>query len=72
MNAITKANVRKHDKFQYYADDCDCSVCLYYRGKSKDRKARCGLESCCCADIRNGALAAGRVKRPRGWGKCPE
>ena len=58
-----------YDRFQYYAEDCACEYCLYYKGKSKYRKNGCDRKECCCADIKRDAIANGRIKRKAGWNK---
>ena len=57
--------VRQFNKFQYFAEDCDCQYCVYYGGK----KRGCTLTACCCDDIRQDAINNGRLKRKRGWFK---
>ena len=52
-------NTRIYDRFQYFAEDCDCSVCLYWKGA----KRGCTLTACCCEDIRSAAVKGGRVSR---------
>jgi hypothetical protein len=68
-NGTQNTRTLKSTKFQYFSEDCACELCLYYRGKSKSRKAGCELESCCCTDIKADAIAAGRLNRPRGWNR---
>ena len=50
---------RIYDRFQYHLADTDCSVCLYWKGS----KHGCSLTACCCEDIKNEAIADGRIKR---------
>ena len=57
--------VMQFDKFQYFAEDCDCQYCQHFKGK----KRGCALPKCCCEDIRQDAIAGGRIKRKRGWNK---
>ena len=58
-------NKRIYNKFEYYAEDCECIYCENYLGK----KRGCKLLECCCADIRADAIANGRIKRKAGWNK---
>ncbi len=57
------------NKFRgYYAEDCSCVYCMYYRGK----KRGCKLEKCCCEEEKRDAIANNRIKRKRGlmrWDK---
>jgi len=53
---------RNLNKFEYFVEDCDCRMCLFWRGKKKG----CVLDTCCCAEIRRDALAQGRIKRKPG------
>jgi hypothetical protein len=55
-------NAKNHRRFEYYAEDCDCRYCKFYRGKKKP----CPLPACCCEDIRREALAHGRIRRKPG------
>jgi hypothetical protein len=54
-------NTRILDKFAYYAEDCSCEYCKYYRGKKG-----CSRAVCCCEDERRDAVVHGRIKRKRG------
>ncbi|MDR2654906.1 MAG: hypothetical protein LBC56_02375 [Oscillospiraceae bacterium] len=73
VNGTRFTRTQESSRFQYYAEDCDCSACLYNRRKSKSLKADCELKTCCCADIFAEAVKAGRTKRPKGWAKqCTE
>jgi hypothetical protein len=66
-NGTPFTQAQKSAKFQYYEEDCLCADCLHDLGKDKSRDAHCGLETCCCADIRAEAVKAGRINRPKGW-----
>ena len=62
------AETRYHNKFDYYAEDCDCILCLWYPGKNKP----CPLDECYCQEIERDARLNGRIKRkPRSmlWDK---
>ena len=52
-------NTRINDRFQYVAEDCEYSKCLYWKG----RKRGCTLTACRCEDIRTDAAKSGRVSR---------
>ena len=54
-----RSGIGYHNRFEYFVEDCLCSVCLYYKGK----KLGCTLTACCCEDIKLDALAHGRIKR---------
>ena len=60
-------NTRVHDKFEYHKEDVECYSCLYYIRKSKSNKNGCQEKFCRFEDIRNEAIAKGRIKRPPGW-----
>ena len=60
--------IRKHDRFEYGLEDLDCSVCQFYKRKSKNGKTGCGLAACRFDDIRRDAIANGRVKHKKGAG----
>ena len=60
-----KQNARILNKFEYYLEDCDCRYCSHYLGK----KRGCKLQKCCCEDIKQDAIAHGRIKRKKGWDK---
>jgi len=57
-------------RFQYHVEDLDCRYCLFYMNKDKSGKTGCGSEACRFEDIRQDAIANGRIKRKRGWFKC--
>ena len=61
-------NTRVLNKFEYFVEDCDCSVCLFWQ----NRKRGCALDHCCCQDIKNDALAHGRINREPGFFKGVE
>jgi len=63
---------RVSNKFSYHVEDLDCSVCLFYKRRSKFNKHGCGLEVCRYEVIRQDALENGRINRPKGWFKCQE
>ena len=60
---------RKYNRFQYFAEDCDCQYCLHNKKKGKDKKSGCGRSVCCYDDIRADAAKSGRIKRKLGWNK---
>ena len=47
---------------EYYVEDLDCIYCKFYRGAKKG----CKLEKCPYEDIKQEAIANGRIKRKRG------
>ena len=53
---------RNFNKFSYFVEDCECRMCLHWRGKKKG----CALPACPYADIKRDALAQGRIKRKPG------
>lgn len=55
---------RVTDRFEYYAEDMDCKLCRYWRGKNG-----CSRAVCCCEDERADAVKHGRIKRRKGWNK---
>lgn len=63
-NKTQNTKTLESTKFEYYAEDCACRLCLYYR---KNSAVKCKLKTCCCEDIRKEAVAAGRIKRPPDW-----
>ena len=60
---------RIYDRFQYYAEDCNCEYCLHNTKKGKGKKRGCGRAVCSYKDIRTDAITGGRVKRKPGWNK---
>ena len=70
------AYTRIQDRFQYHLEDCECKHCLYWKGKKRGLAGRdascspmrpgCSLTACCCEDIKNDALANGRIERQKG------
>jgi hypothetical protein len=64
QNTAGRASVRVFDKFEFYLEDMDCKMCKYWRGKNG-----CGRVVCACADERADAIAKGRIKRRKGWGR---
>lgn len=58
---------RISNRFKYHLEDLDCSCCLHYKRKSKNRRNGCGNEICRFEDIRLDAIDNGRIKRERGW-----
>ena len=68
MRKRKKDTTRYYNRFEYHLEDTDCSVCLYWKGS----KLGCTLTACCCEDIKNEALANGRIVRKPGvmkWNK---
>ncbi|MDR1329905.1 MAG: hypothetical protein LBK23_09930 [Oscillospiraceae bacterium] len=63
---------RIFDRFEYHLEDISCRDCLHYKPKSRHRKNGCGRAVCAYEDIRRACIANGRVKRKRGFFKCPE
>ena len=63
MKFKMKDNVRIVDKFAYHLVDCDCQYCAN-RGKRA-----CKLIGCAFEDIKQEAIANGRIERKRGWGR---
>jgi hypothetical protein len=55
-------NTRVSDKFEYYLEDMDCTLCEHYRGKKG-----CGRAVCVCEPERGDAIRHGRIKRKKGW-----
>ena len=63
-------NTQNQNKWHgYYLEDTACRWCLHYKGKSRFRKDGCELAECCCAEEKRDAIAAGRIKRKKGWNK---
>jgi hypothetical protein len=58
-------NTRTLNRFQYFAEDCDCRYCRYFISK----KRGCTQTFCVCEEERAGAIAHGRIKRKRGWNR---
>ena len=61
MRSIPNFQPRGHGvmilcRYEYTAEDCDCSICPYHTGKGK--KAGCSLEHCACMSERIAAGAA--------------
>lgn len=56
---------RTLNRFEYYLEDMDCSVCRYWHGKKKG----CVRAVCCCEDERADAISNGRIKRKKGWNR---
>lgn len=65
-------NTRIYDRFAYHTEDLDCSYCFHKKRKSKHCKTACEYEVCPFEDIRQDAIAHGRIKRNRGWFKRRE
>ena len=65
-------NTHIFNRFEYHTEDLDCSVCLFYKRKSKSNKRGCVNDVCPFEDIRREAVENGRIKRKEGWFKCPE
>ncbi|GHU87314.1 hypothetical protein FACS1894202_01400 [Clostridia bacterium] len=68
MKNITNAtpNTRIYDKFEYFLSDLDCQFCANYRSRGGHG---CGRSKCEFQDLRDECVAAGRIKRKRGWNK---
>jgi len=54
-----KQNVYVFEKFEYYAEDLNCSLCLH--------RNECVQKDCPFEDIREEAIANGRIERERGY-----
>ncbi|GHV16994.1 hypothetical protein FACS18949_15930 [Clostridia bacterium] len=54
--------VRKFDKFEYFAEDCECVYCEYFISN----KRGCSADKCCCSGIFKDALTHGRIKGKHG------
>ena len=54
-----------YDKFEYFGEDFDCSVCANKRIGKRD----CGCSVCEFQDLKDEAIKHDRLKRPRGWQK---
>ena len=65
-------HTRIYDKFSYHAEDLNCKYCLHYQRKNKSNKTGCGNAVCRYEDIRQDAIANGRIKRKPGYFKCRE
>ena len=64
-------NTRTTRRFQYHVEDLDCCDCLHYsKQKKKKGGTGCGLGICRFEDIREDAIANGRIKRERGYFRC--
>jgi hypothetical protein len=55
-----------YDKFEYYSEDFDCTVCANYNKRGGNG---CGRSACEFQDLKNEAIKHDRLKRPRGWQK---
>jgi len=56
-----KQNARIFDKFEYFVEDCRCRHCVNCRGESRS----CIFSKCAFDDIKQDAIAHGRIKRKR-------
>ena len=54
---------RIYDKFEYYIEDFNCSVCLYTKKKSKFYKNGCREQLCRFREDRYEAIKNNRIKR---------
>jgi len=61
--------IRNFKRFQYFEEDCRCEHCRHDTRKGKGKKRGCNRAAYRCEHIRADAIAKGRVKRERGWGK---
>ena len=55
-----------YDKFEYFAEDFDCTLCAHYNKRGGNG---CGRSACEYQDLKDNALLHERIKRPRGWRK---
>ena len=55
-----------YDKFVYYEEDFDCTVCANYKGRGGHG---CGCSVCEFQELKDDATRHNRIKRPRGWQK---
>ena len=55
-----------YDKFEYYAEDFDCSVCANFKHRGGNG---CSRTVCEFKDLKDEAIRNNRIKRPRGWQK---
>jgi hypothetical protein len=62
-----------YDKFEYFAEDFDCVLCMNYKSRAADRdkryKTKCGLPVCEFEDLKDEAIRHNRIRRPKGWNK---
>ena len=65
---------RVQRRFAYHTEDINCADCLHriLKSQRKNKDTGCGEEKCRFEDIRQEAAANGRLKRPRGYFKCPD
>ncbi|GHU35054.1 hypothetical protein FACS1894105_02990 [Clostridia bacterium] len=68
MKNLTNATPNTHvfDKFEYHLEDFDCQFCANYRKRGGHG---CGRTKCEFQDLRDECIAAGRIKRGKGWDK---
>ena len=66
MKNLTNAtrNTRVYDKFEYFAEDFGCQFCANYRKRGGHG---CGRSKCEFQDLRDDAIACGRIQRRKGW-----
>lgn len=57
-----KENARRLNKFEYYLEDCDCRLCLYYKGVKRGCKYN---GDCPFEDIKQTAIKNNRIKRKK-------
>ena len=64
MASNKNSNVRTVNRWEgYYVEDCDCHVCLHWKGV----KRGCSLPACCCTEEKREARKHGRIKRKKGF-----
>ena len=69
-NATRK--IRVYDKFEYHLCDLECEYCVNCLGRGVAGRCGshgCGRSKCEFQDLRDECIAAGRIKRRRGWNK---
>jgi hypothetical protein len=66
MKNLTHATQNTHiyEKFQYFLSDLDCQYCANYLKRGGHG---CGRTKCEFQDLRDECIAAGRIKRRKGW-----
>ena len=62
-------NTRTLNRFEYHLEDIECAYCANYLKRGGNG---CGRSKCEYQDLRDECAAKGRVKRKKGWFKCPE
>jgi hypothetical protein len=56
----------KPGKFEYYASDLDCVYCANFRKRGGHG---CGRSKCEFEDLKQDAIAHGKIIREKGWDK---